>query len=236
MKLINYSFGRLYKPDIRDRRFMMQPSVQKADQILYRYWYAGGVLDQGSTPACVGFSSYKFLEAAPVLNTQMPFGPYDLYKAAQEFDEWPGEDYEGTSVRGAFKFLQSKGYVKEYRWAFNLYLILSQVLTVGPVVFGSNWFENMLEPDKDGLITPSGEIVGGHAYLLVGAHRGRYFKRASKKLGVFRVLNSWGEGWGQRGRAWIQFKHVRELLKSGNAEACVAHEIDLDKLNSGGGA
>jgi hypothetical protein len=62
--------------------------------------------DQGSEGACVGFGSSR---AMTLLNRRR----YDarwLYHEAQKIDEWPGEDYEGTSVRAGMDILREVGH------------------------------------------------------------------------------------------------------------------------------
>ena len=62
--------------------------------------------DQGNEGACVGFSESR---AMSLLNRTR----YDarwLYKEAQKIDEWPGENYDGTSVRAGFEILRLRGH------------------------------------------------------------------------------------------------------------------------------
>lgn len=69
-----------------------------------RGWYE--FYDQGEEGACVGFACSR---AMSILNRKR----YDarwLYEQAQFIDEWPGEDYSGTSVRAAFDVLQARGH------------------------------------------------------------------------------------------------------------------------------
>jgi len=219
-------FGRLYQEDDRDKRFLLKPNFQLASIKTKRYWYAGNILNQGSTPQCVAFSGYKWLTAGPVRNKRLPFIPVDLYHQAQLNDEWPGEDYDGTSVRGLFKYLQKAGYVTEYRWAFDSQTILAHILTEGPMVLGSTWFAKMSEPDNCGFITPAGVVEGGHAYLIIGANKKKKHPK-TKEVGAFRILNSWGRDWGQVGRAWMSFSSFDALQADGFTEACVATEVKL---------
>jgi hypothetical protein len=61
--------------------------------------------DQGQEGACVGFGSARMMS---LLNRRR----YDarwLYHEAQKMDEWPGEDYDGTSVRAAMDVLRTEG-------------------------------------------------------------------------------------------------------------------------------
>jgi hypothetical protein len=62
--------------------------------------------DQGNEGACVGFGISRL---ASFLNSKL----YDarwLYHEAQKVDEWPGEDYEGTSVRAGLDVLRTRGH------------------------------------------------------------------------------------------------------------------------------
>jgi hypothetical protein len=62
--------------------------------------------DQGNEGACVGFGVSRL---ASFLNSKL----YDarwLYHEAQKVDEWPGEDYDGTSVRAGLDVLRTRGH------------------------------------------------------------------------------------------------------------------------------
>jgi len=221
---MNRIFGRLYQKDARDNGFLLKPNFRLARTRTRRYWHAGNVLNQGSTPQCVAYSGYKWLTAGPVRNKKLPFTPAELYHQAQIYDEWPGESYDGTSVRGLFKYLHKSEYVADYRWAFDLDTVVAHVLTEGPMVLGSIWFSQMSQPDNHGFITPAGTIEGGHAYLIIGASRTKKNPK-TKEVGAFRILNSWGREWGQIGRAWMSFSSFDAL--PGTTEACVATEVKV---------
>jgi hypothetical protein len=215
--------GRLLSKDDRDHKFML-PHRPEAGAKAFQYWTPGPVLDQGATPQCVGYSGYGWLTAFPVSN-RPPFTPTDLYHFAQQEDEWPGEDYEGSSVRGLFKALKARGFVSEYNWALDVGPIIDHLLVVGPVVMGTIWTEGMFTADHAGFIDDiGGKVAGGHAYLLIGANR---LKRAGPhSKGAVRVLNSWGPNWEDHGRAWLSFEALAWLL-SQDGEACTAMELKV---------
>lgn len=78
-----------------------------------------------------------------------------------------------------------------------------QIRLGNPVVFGmdiSESFEN-LEGDAvyDDTTTPR---IGGHAMVLVGY---------SERRQAFKVINSWGTDWGDKGFAWISYRAIKEL-------------------------
>jgi hypothetical protein len=62
--------------------------------------------DQGSEGACVGFGISRL---ASQLNRKLYDG-FWLYHEAQRVDEWPGEDYDGTSVRAGLDILRKRGH------------------------------------------------------------------------------------------------------------------------------
>lgn len=211
--------GRRHAPDQRDSRFPLSALLpDEPSKRTHRYWGASGWWgDQGNTSRCVAFAWLHWLEDGPV--TQPGPGPILdpnwLYKEAQRNDEFPGEDYDGTSVRAGAKVLQGRSLIKEYRWAFDLPTLIQTVLEVGPVVVGTNWYQGMFSPDRDGVVRISGSLAGGHAYVINGANT---------KTGVARGKNSWGRDWGRRGLFYIPFEDLERLIKE-NGEACLAVEI-----------
>lgn len=220
-----YGLGRLYAPDDRDRRYAISRPAEAAG-ITYRYWYTGDIYHQGRTPRCVAYAGVGWLRAGPVRNL-VPILQTDfaaLYHECQRVDEWPGPppDYDGTSVRALMKVLKSRGHVSEYRWTWSAGMAVDHVLAVGPMVVGTTWTEGMFEPDRHGFIRPTGFPAGGHAYLLIGAHREKECPDGSR--GAVRIVNSWGAGWGQQGRAWLSIADLDGLMRD-HGEAATAIEV-----------
>ena len=212
----DYGLGRLPAADARDQQFAMRALITIPPTLpKYRYYSVTSILDQGASPTCVGHAWRGWLSAGTIRNLGGP-NPYALYDAAQRVDEWPGEDYDGTSVRAGAKVLQSLGFITEYRWAWDASTVkLWLLMGYGPVVFGTNWTRSMFTPDRQGYVRPTGAVVGGHAYLCVGY---------SSAADAFRFVNSWGRGWGQVGRFWMRGVDVTALLHA-DGEACTAVEI-----------
>ena len=198
--------------DERSRGFPIRVRLETVE-LASRTWRLGDPhLDQGEDGACVGFGWSHELAAAPIrvagIDNRTAFG---LYKQAQQIDEWPGDDYEGTSVLAGAKVVKRNGYMPEYRWAFGLDDVLDTLSQYGPVVLGTNWYEGMFDPDASGYIRPTGDVSGGHCYLARGIAVAR---------GHVRIRNSWGEGWGLDGDARIRWADLRKLLEE-DGEACV---------------
>lgn len=215
--------GRLYIPDERDTDFPMSAALpEEASERTYRYWWAGGWWgDQGHKPQCVAYSWLHWLEDGPTTHPDRTPGadplvdPTDVYNRAQKIDQWPGENYDGTSVRAGAKILREEGLISEFRWANTIEEVVQAILERGPVVFGSWWYSSMFYPDEEGYIEVSGSQEGGHAYLLNGVNT---------RIGVFRIKNSWGRSWGKDGYAYISIEDMERLLNE-FGEACLAVEI-----------
>lgn len=211
--------GRLYAEDERDRQYLLPRRAAPART--FRSWIVPGpVLDQGGTSQCVAYSGGKYLLTHPVVNA-LPDLP-TLYRDCQRNDEWEGEDYDGTSVRALMKVFKARGLISEYRWAFDSQTLLNALLTTGPVVVGTTWHMDMFTPDRHGYIHPTGSSVGGHAYLLVACNTRR--NNPDGSFGAVRILNSWGPGWGQKGRAWMTVRALEQLLGDWG-EAALATEV-----------
>lgn len=209
--------GRLPAPDSRDASYPLRAMVPTTTDRKYRYWYPNGWWgDQGRTSQCVAYSWTHWLEDGPITHKgPAPIvEPASVYNDAQVVDEWPGENYNGTSVRAGAKVLADRGLIGEYLWAWDLETVVRTILDVGPVVVGTNWYSDMFEPSQ-GIIKVSGYVAGGHAYLLNGVNRNK---------GMIRLKNSWGRDWGSRGHAYISFEDMDRLVKE-DGEACLALEF-----------
>jgi hypothetical protein len=214
--------GRLPAPDVRDGRYAV-PRLLAAIETRprrYRYWNDRlAVFDQGQTSACVGYSWTHWLAAGPVTQpTGLP-NPQDVYRAAQRLDEWAGEAYDGSSVRGGARAVQALGGLGSYWWAANADEVADAVINVGPVVLGTEWLVSMFYPDTLGRLTVdtrSGS-AGGHAYLVTGVNLIR---------GTCRIRNSWAMVWGRGGAATMRLADLDALVRGGG-EACVGTELRL---------
>jgi hypothetical protein len=223
-----HRLGRLQHTDVRDACYLL-PHPLKLPTLTKKTWADGGkAWDQGETSECVAYSSNRFLIASPVRQHVWPAGIDAFYAECQKVDPWANEPHDGTTVRAAFKVLKAAGYVSEYRWAFDVPTIVNQLLTVGPVVVGTDWTNELFTPDSKDFIhvSPSGSseynVVGGHAYLLTGVDRKG--KCTDGTTGWFELQNSWGPSWGREGKARISFADFTLLLNHAG-EAAVATEV-----------
>lgn len=186
-------------------------------------------LDQGNEGSCTGFAAANDIAALPAehLTVSNAYGRA-IYEWNKDHDEWPGDNYEGSSVNAAMNCLRSHGFIDEFRWAASIEEVCSAIVNIGPVNFGINWFNGMFYPDNKYLIRPTGGVAGGHSLM------GRGFYPANTDIGlpegqgtvrfslpVIRLENSWGKGWGINGDAFIYTDDMKNLLANGG-ECAVA--------------
>lgn len=121
-----------YRPPLRSLP-VAYPDDGAVRDFLATYVAQGLILDQGTEGACTGFglaSVVNYLlwiryiaatgkRAAKDARFQR-VSPRMLYELARRYDEWPGEDYEGSSCRGALKGWHKHGVCSEALWPYPL--------------------------------------------------------------------------------------------------------------------
>ena len=214
-------------PDARD--WIYRPALIQLDPESPPYTDVD-ILNQGSEGACTGFA---LAAAINLINRRshisLKVSERMLYEMARRHDEWAGEDYDGSSLRGAIHGFKEMGVCPAELWPFSTRPAERGELTIErakaarantlgayyrlrPVV--SDYHSAIMEvgavvasaryhPGWDAPV--DGEIIkhkpepGGHAFAIIG-----YNKRG------FWVQNSWGKKWGDNGLAlwtyedWIE--------------------------------
>ncbi|HEY0957116.1 MAG TPA: C1 family peptidase [Roseateles sp.] len=97
-------------------------------KLLPAYVKAGRILNQGNEGACTGFglacvTNYLYwLRHLGTPRARQPdlVSPRMFYELAKLYDEWPGQDYEGSSCRGALKGWHKHGVCTEALWRYPL--------------------------------------------------------------------------------------------------------------------
>lgn len=111
------------KPDRRDR-FHAPSNAARPERVAVEVYEALGlpVLDQGDEAACTGFALaavihflLRFRRGAPDTTR---VSPRMLYQMAKLSDRWAGDDYAGSSARGAVKGWAKHGVCTEALWPY----------------------------------------------------------------------------------------------------------------------
>ena len=119
--------------DLRDREFTPSvvslpdhwPDDATVRKLVPTYCKAGLILDQGEEGACTGFGLacvVNYLHWRNALGNRRAkhetASPRMLYHLARFYDEWPGEDYDGSSCRGALKAWHKHGVCVDSLWPY----------------------------------------------------------------------------------------------------------------------
>jgi pimeloyl-ACP methyl ester carboxylesterase len=210
------------------------PDADKISQFLPTYLRAGLILNQGKEGACTGFGLAATINFQLWARAGYPGNLDDkvssrmLYKLAKYYDEWPDEDYSGSSCRGALKGWQKHGVCSETLWdtepldgwdkdavsrPVGIYYRInkqsvvdmqSAIRTMNAIYVSATvhagWGKvkkvaNATSHEQLPLIEQKTEILGGHAFSIVG-----YNERG------FIVQNSWGADWGASGFAVLSYQ------------------------------
>jgi Papain family cysteine protease/Alpha/beta hydrolase of unknown function (DUF900) len=215
-------------PDIRD--WIYQPALIHLEEFIDPQVHTRRkILDQKSEGACTGFA---VAGAINLLNQRadrdIVVSPRMLYEMAKRSDEWPGEDYDGSSLRGAIRGWNNMGVCEETYWPYRVgsnkgdltieaaknarqYTVgayyrlkpsISHFHTAlnenGVIAVSAKVHKGWFKPVA-GIIKHSKDTAGGHAFIIVGYNDKGFW-----------IQNSWGKKWGDNGIAlwtyedWIE--------------------------------
>lgn len=118
--------------DLRDRPYVPPvrslppqfPETQTLSTYLSTYVKSKLILNQGKEGACTGYGLAAVVNymlwtralAGKSIKNFRSVSPHMLYDLAQFYDEWPGEDYQGSSCRGAMKGWHKHGVCEALLW------------------------------------------------------------------------------------------------------------------------
>jgi predicted alpha/beta hydrolase family esterase len=191
------------------------------------------ILNQGTEGACTGYGLATvvnyLLKTRKVVSDCVPVSARMLYELAKRYDEWPGENYSGSSARGAMKGWHKHGVCAEALWESK------------PTKANKGQFQGLnAARTADALRRPLGayyrvnhkDIVAMHSaiaevgilYATADVHAGweavdedGVIELSSKVLGGhafaivaydargFWIQNSWGPKWGKGGFARVSY-------------------------------
>lgn len=192
------------------------------------------ILDQGKEGACTGFG------IAAVINLQLAqredqrkVSPRMLYEMAKKFDEWEGENYSGSSCRGAISGWYNTGVCSEELAPYTpsdigWNLTLDQARDARATTIGAYFRINKRLSDFHAALNEVNTI-----YVSATVHEG-WMKKNIKNGAIpfkgdaigghafaivgynnegFYVQNSWGETWGNNGVALWSYEDWLENIK-----------------------
>ncbi len=118
--------------DLRDRPYAppprslvkIFPDDEDVKHYMGAYTQAGLILNQGQEGACTGFGlacviNYLRWQSAGSPDKLESASPRMLYKFAKQYDEYEGENYDGSSCRGALKGWYHNGVCLESKWPYS---------------------------------------------------------------------------------------------------------------------
>ncbi len=221
-------------PDLRDRYYQPALFPLKSELLPPVNLH---VLDQGNEGACTGFG----LAASINLLFQFQRKPIKvsarmLYEMAKRYDEWPGEDYPGSSCRGAIKGWQNSGVCQEelapyqpdqksfhitpevsenakhqtlgayYRLHPSITDFHAALNEAGVIYVSAHIHKGWRAPKKDA----SGLWYIPESLDLIGGHAFAIVGYNSKG---FWIQNSWSEEWGNGGIAlWLYTDWAKNVM------------------------
>ena len=71
------------------------------------------------------------------------------------------------------------------------------------VMLGIYVTSDFLNSDEQALIAYKGAIKGGHAVIMIGW---------DNSIKCLKIMNSWGETWGDKGFLWLSYDYVEKAL------------------------
>lgn len=207
--------GRQVRHD--SRSLLFQYAADPAAIASIRHKSVIPTLDQGQVGSCTGHAatkavSYGALWTPPVDNAlhqsdadQCHQYAVSVYSAATAIDPYTGvypPTDTGSDGLSVAKVLQGRGLISGYQHATSFDAVLT-ALSRQAVIVGTTWRNDMFAPDDTGRIHVSGDVAGGHEYVLdqLDVENRRIW-----------MQNSWGSGWGKYGRGWFTYEDFQTLM------------------------
>lgn len=225
-------------PDIRDRMYepaliKLEPTLDNGEDSL--------ILDQGREGACTGFGLAAVINLLMFRADRPEFRASTrmLYEMAKKHDEWPGEEYDGSSCRGAIRGWHNMGVCQEDDWPYSTSkpdrdLTVERAVAARRNTLGAYYRLEPVISDYHAALNETGAI-----YVSANVHSGwgKPSPRKKKQLPLikfrsgrtgghafaivgyeaegFIVQNSWGPKWGSRGFAIWTYEDWLENIMDG---------------------
>lgn len=205
-----YPLGRHLHHDLENANHRALVVPPPRSLIPYKSWMTFSTFDQGQFPRCTTESAVGTLLTTPYVRN---FTERQMFDAPEErqaaYERWQSYDpsewgvHDGSASDSPFKGMRAEGIITGWRWLFGEGEVREFVTWYGPVSVGTIWTDRMFYPDEDGYIHLGGMEAGAHEYRIL---------QYSRIRDAYRMMNSWGKSWGQKGRAWIKSADLKSLL------------------------
>lgn len=209
--------GRHVRHDARSLAYQVEPvPISTLESVRHQRYIP--TLDQGNlgsctgnaATGCVGTALFWLLEEVQAVlsdtdaETDEVFA-IGVYSEATSLDPFEGSyppDDTGSDGLSVAKVLQARGMISGYLHATSLEAVLT-ALAEKPVIVGTEWRSDMYRPSYEGRLSITGQVEGGHEYVLdeIDVENQRVW-----------MHNSWGDSWGIDGRAYFTWDDFRSLL------------------------
>lgn len=203
-------------PDARDFRLSGYIPVYKpedlAGEMIWQYLHIP--LNQKRTGHCCGFGYTNWKINLPVQDECNDDDAHAAYYGMKILDGEPGAE-DGSCVRTVARYGVQEGRMKHYAFAATINDVVWWILNKGPVIVGTDWTVDMMNPDKDNVIHPTGDVVGRHCYEI------------NSKLLIHKmnIQNSWGAtDWGINGHSLIDIDDFEKLMHGGGEVIAAVEE------------
>lgn len=187
------------------------------------------ILNQGREGACTGFGlatvAHYLLITRKIHSDKGQVSPFMFYDMARRYDEWAGEDYDGSSCRGAMKGWYKHGVCKSSSWTKSgkgiqalthdivqdaadrplgayfrvnhkdLVAMHAAISEVHVLYASASVHTGWQKVKTDGRIPYETSQLGGHAFAIVAYDREGFW-----------IQNSWGPKWGAGGFGHISYE------------------------------
>lgn len=165
------------------------------------------ILDQGQEGACTGFGLATVIHFLLKTRKRFPvedkISPRMLYEMAKKYDEWAGEDYVGSSARGAIKGWYKHGVCLDEFWPYD-----------------------PKKPDKN-LTAKRAENAAGFplgAYYRVNHKDFSVMHNALAEVGILYATGRVHDGWFDVSKKTGDIPYTGQEIRGGHAFAIVAYD------------
>lgn len=204
--------GRHVQHDPRSRAFGATKARGTRDRVIHQRH--GKILNQGQIGSCTGNALLGALATDPLhrryerITENRAVQAYSLATKLDPFDgQYPPDD-TGSSGLAVCQAGVQLGWLTRYEHAFGIDQALD-ALQVRAVITGVDWYEGFDQPDPTGRVEITGQIRGGHEFVVRG-----YVPYIEPLNSLILCDNSWGPKWGRNGHFTMTVRTWATLLEA----------------------